>query len=90
MKCSLAIFDFVEEISSLSHSVVSLYFFALVTEETFLSLLAILWNSALKWKYLPFSPLLFTCILFTAICKASSAILLFYVNLTSIKKISKF
>ena len=37
-----------------------------------LSLLAILWNSAFRWEYLSFSPLLFTSLLFTAICKASS------------------
>ena len=37
-----------------------------------LFLLAILWNSAFKWVYLSFSPLLFTSLLFTAICKASS------------------
>ena len=37
-----------------------------------LSLLAILWNSAFKWVYLSFSSLLFTYLLFTAICKASS------------------
>ena len=34
--------------------------------------LAILWNSAFKWVYLSFSPLLFAFLLFTAICKASS------------------
>ena len=39
--------------------------------KAFLSLLAILWNSAFKWEYLSFSPLLFT-FLSTAICKASS------------------
>jgi len=33
MKCSLGISHFLEEISSLSHSVVFLYFFALITEE---------------------------------------------------------
>uniref|UniRef100_A0A4W2F5C8 DNA topoisomerase n=1 Tax=Bos indicus x Bos taurus TaxID=30522 RepID=A0A4W2F5C8_BOBOX len=33
MKCSLGISNFLEEISSLSHSVVFLYFFALITEE---------------------------------------------------------
>ena len=38
----------------------------------FLSLLAILWNSASKRVYLSFYPLLFAFILFTAICKASS------------------
>ena len=36
LKCSLGISNFLEEISSLSHSVVFLYFFALVTEEGFL------------------------------------------------------
>ena len=40
--------------------------------KAFLSLLAILWNSALRWEYLSFSPLLFTSLHFTAICKASS------------------
>jgi len=39
--------------------------------KAFLSLLAILWNAAFKWVYLSFSPLLFTSVLFTAICKAS-------------------
>ena len=33
MKCSLGISYFLEEISSLSHSVVFLYFFVLITEE---------------------------------------------------------
>ena len=37
MKCSFGISDFLEEIPSLSHSVVFLYFFALITEEGFLS-----------------------------------------------------
>ena len=36
MKCSLGISSFLEEISSLSHSIVCLYFFALITEEGFL------------------------------------------------------
>ena len=40
MKCSLGISNFLEEISSLSHSVVFLYFFALITE--------------FKWVYFPF------------------------------------
>ena len=35
MKCSLAISNFLEEIDSLSHSIVFLYFFALITEEGF-------------------------------------------------------
>ena len=36
MKCSFGISDFLEEISSLSYSVVFLYFFALIAEEGFL------------------------------------------------------
>ena len=36
MKCSLGISSFLEEIPSLSHSVVFLYFFALIAEEGFL------------------------------------------------------
>ena len=41
-------------------------------KKAFLSLLAILWNSALGWVCLSFSPLLLSSLLFTAICKASS------------------
>ena len=36
MKCPLGISNFLEEISSLSYSIVFLYFFALITEEGFL------------------------------------------------------
>ena len=36
MKCSLGISNFLEEISSLSHSIVFFYFFALIMEEGFL------------------------------------------------------
>ena len=36
MKCSLGISNILEEISSLSHSVVFLYFFTLIAEEGFL------------------------------------------------------
>src|SRR5574337_1140927 len=36
MKCSLGVSSFLEEISSLFHSIVFLYFFALITEEGFL------------------------------------------------------
>ena len=36
MKCSLGISNFLEEISSLSHSIVFLNFFALITKEGFL------------------------------------------------------
>ena len=37
MKCSLGISNFLEEISSLFHSAIFLYFFALITEEGFLT-----------------------------------------------------
>ena len=36
MKCFLSIFNYLEELSSLSHSIIFLYFFALITEEGFL------------------------------------------------------
>ena len=39
--------------------------------KAFLSLLALLWNSAFKWVYFSFSPLPLASLLFTAICKAS-------------------
>ena len=70
MKCSLGISNVLEEITSLSHSIVFIYLFALITEEGFL--LAILWNSAFKWAHLFFSPVPFTSLLFSAICKAFS------------------
>ena len=38
MKCSFGISNFLEEISSLFHSIVFLYFFVLITEEGFLFL----------------------------------------------------
>ena len=40
--------------------------------KTFLSLLAILWNSAVKWVYFSFSLLPLSSLVFSAICKASS------------------
>ena len=40
--------------------------------KAFLSLLAILWNSAFRWEYLSSSPLLFASVHFTAVCNASS------------------
>ena len=72
MKCSLGISNFLEEISSLSHSIVSSISLHWSLRKAFLSLLAILWNSAFKWVYLSFSLLLFTSLLFPAICKPSS------------------
>ena len=40
--------------------------------KAFLSLLAVLWNSAFRWIYLSFSPLCFASLLFSAISKASA------------------
>ena len=71
MKCSLGIFNFLEEMSSLSQSIVFPYFFALITEEGFISPCYSL-NSLFKWVYLSFSPLLLTSCLLSAICKAFS------------------
>ena len=71
MKCSFDISNFPEEISSLSHSIVFLYFFALIADEGLPLPLAILWNSAFRCLYLSFSSLLFASLFFTAICKAS-------------------
>ena len=51
-KYSLGISNFLEEISSLSHSVVFLYFFALVAEEGFLISPCYsleLWLHCVKW-----------------------------------------
>ena len=45
MKCSLDIPNFLEEISSLSHSIVRLYFFALFIEEGLISYLSLLLDS---------------------------------------------
>ena len=71
MKCSFGISDFLEDIPSLSQSVVFLYFFALIAKEGFLISSCYSWNSAFRCLYLSFSPLLFTSLLSTAICKAS-------------------
>ena len=55
----------------------SAYFFPSISlhwslRKAFLSLFAILWNSAFRWVYLFFSPLPLASLLFSAICKASS------------------
>ena len=72
MKCSLGISNFLEEISSLSILLFSSISLHWLLRKAFLSLLSILWNSAFKWVYLSFSPLLFTSLLFIAIFKATS------------------
>ena len=70
MKCSFGISNFLEkDFPILLLSSISLHWLLI---KAFLSLLAILWNSAFKWVYLSFSPLLLASLLFSAICKASS------------------
>ena len=72
MKCSLVSLIFLKRslvFPILLFSSISLHW---SLRKAFLSLLAILWNSAFKWVYLPSYPLPFTSLLFTAICKASS------------------
>ena len=76
MKCSLGISNFLEEISSLSHSVVFLYFFALITEEGFLISPCYSLELCVQMGIsLLFS---FASLLFTTICKASSDIILLF------------
>ena len=59
-------------IFSLSHSIVFLYFFALIPEEGFLISPCYSLELCIQMVCLSFSPLLFASLLFTAICKASS------------------
>ena len=68
MKCSLGISNFLEEIFSLSHSLVFFYLFALITEEGFL----ISPCYSLELCILLGISFLFTSCLSIAICKASS------------------
>jgi len=72
MKCSLGISNCLEETSSLSHSTVFLYFFALITEEGFLISPCYSLELCIQMVYLSFSPLFFASLLFTAIYKPSS------------------
>ena len=70
--CSLDISSFLEELSIffiLLFSSISLHS---SLNKTFLSLLAVLWNSTFSWICLYSSPLPFTYLLFSAICQASS------------------
>ena len=72
MKSSLGICNFLEEISCLSHSIVFLYFFALITEEGFLISPCYSLELFIQMSISFFFSFAFTCFLFTAICKASS------------------
>ena len=71
MKCSLAISNFLEEISSLSHSIVFLYFFALITKEGFLISPCCSLKLCIQMGVI-FSFLLCLLLLLIAVCKASS------------------
>ena len=58
--------------------------------KAFLSLLAILWNSAFWWIYLSFSPFPFISLLFSTICNASSnnyfaSLLFFFLGMSLIR-----
>ena len=66
MKCSLGISNFLEEISSLSDSIVFLYFFALITEEGFLI-------SLLGWMFF------FLCKVFTDFVILSHLLFMFWI-----------
>ena len=72
MNYSLDISNFLEEISSLSYYIDFLYFFALIAEEGFLISPCYSFELCIEMVYLSFSSLLFTSLLFIAICKASS------------------
>ena len=81
MKCSLGLSNFLEEISSLSHSIVFFYFFALITDEAFLISRGILWNSASKGYIFPFL-LCFSLLFFSHLFvrPPETAILLFCIS----------
>ena len=72
MKCSFGISDFLEEIPSLSYSVVFLYFFALIAEEGFLISSCYSLELCIQMLISFLFSFAFASLLFTAICKASS------------------
>ena len=72
VKCSLGISNFLEEMSSLSHSVVFLCFFALITEEGFLISPYYSLELCIQMGISFLFPLPLASLLFSAICKASS------------------
>ena len=72
MKCSLDISNFLEEISSLSHSVVFLYFFALFTLKSFLISPCYSLDFCIQMGISFLFSFAFRFSSFAAICKASS------------------
>ena len=69
---SLGISNFLEEISSVSHSVVFLYFFALIAKEGFLISPCCSLELCIQMGISFLFFFAFASLLFTAICKASS------------------
>src|SRR5574337_209519 len=67
MKCSLGLSNFLKEISSLSHSVVFLYFFALITEAGFFIFPCYSFELCIQMRISFLFSLLFASLLFTAI-----------------------
>ena len=72
MKCSLGISNFLEEISSLSHSIVFLCFFVLITEEGFLISPCYSLELRIQMGISFLLSFAFRFSSFSAICKASS------------------
>ena len=72
MKCSLGISNFLEAISSLSHSVVFIYFFALITEEGFLLSPCYSLELCIQMVISFLFSLPFVSLLYLSLCKASS------------------
>ena len=72
MKCSLGISNFLEEISSLSQSIVFLYFFVLIAEEGFLTSPCYSLELCIQMGMSSLFFFAFASLLFTAIGKATS------------------
>ena len=70
MKYSLDIYNFLDLLSFPFNF--PLYFFGLFISESFLFLLALLWNPACSWVYLSPCPLPFAFLLSSTICKTPS------------------
>ena len=72
MKCSLDSFNFLEEICSLSHSIVFLYFFTLITDGSFLTFPRYSLELCIQMDISFLFSFAFTSLLVIAICKESS------------------
>ena len=85
---SFGISDFLEEISSLSHSVVFLYFFALITEEGFLISPCYSLELCIQMGISFFFSFAFSFSSFHSICKASSDNHLAFSHFLFLRKVS--